>query len=366
MGVGGDDNVHATDHNSKLTILFLAVCFQQRWKSWSQVTISHLPRFRGWDSAWRLARLVAMICPLDVLSNCICWLPPGPRDTGILMNCWLPLPVTHRQHYLLYRHWSHNCHYLTYRLCGPLIMFCNLVSQQHLQSISLPQFFEKSPHQLIYILPSSQTRCLWHPTMLTGVCPCRSTPWTPPVLDDFRQTVIDITIFLSSSWIVAMWPVFPHKPAIICLEALLFPLNFTSGFSSGKTHTAQLFLRLGGCIDIPRFCLMSQCFNTRRSSSVKFTWHVGAPTYSTPLLLFTHVMGIQQAQHSLYQGSHEECEWDFLIKSSWNPVYQLMSYFDPSIYQRVSTLETFPRVMVIAIWPLSSHTRHELSQQLEQ
>ena len=48
-----------------------------------------------------------------------------------------------------------------------------------------------------------------------------------------------VTVFLSSSGMVATWPNFAKKHAIICLEALLFLLNFTGGFSSGKTHTSD-------------------------------------------------------------------------------------------------------------------------------
>ena len=48
-----------------------------------------------------------------------------------------------------------------------------------------------------------------------------------------------VTVLLSSSGMVATWPKFAKKHAIICLEALLFLLNFTGGFSSGKTHTAD-------------------------------------------------------------------------------------------------------------------------------
>ena len=48
-----------------------------------------------------------------------------------------------------------------------------------------------------------------------------------------------VTVFLPSSCMVATWPNFAKKQAIICLEALLFLLNFTGGFSSGKTHTAD-------------------------------------------------------------------------------------------------------------------------------
>ena len=48
-----------------------------------------------------------------------------------------------------------------------------------------------------------------------------------------------VIVFLSSSGMVATWPNFAKKHAIICLEALLFLLNFTGGFSSGKTHTSD-------------------------------------------------------------------------------------------------------------------------------
>ena len=46
-----------------------------------------------------------------------------------------------------------------------------------------------------------------------------------------------ISVFLSSSGMVATWPNFAKKHAIISLEALLFHFNFTGRFSSGKTHT---------------------------------------------------------------------------------------------------------------------------------
>ena len=40
-----------------------------------------------------LAKFVAIIWPLDVVNNCICWLPPVAKETGILINCCWPLPV---------------------------------------------------------------------------------------------------------------------------------------------------------------------------------------------------------------------------------------------------------------------------------
>ena len=67
-------------------------CTCSDWTSHWEV---YLPKLRGCVRACKLARLVAMIWPLEVLSSWICWLPPGPRETGILMNCWVPLPAQH-------------------------------------------------------------------------------------------------------------------------------------------------------------------------------------------------------------------------------------------------------------------------------
>ena len=68
------------------------------------------------------------------------------------------------------------------------------------------------------------------------------TPFTP-CLEDFKKQQLTyqsvVTVFLSSSGMVATWPSFAKKHAIICLQALLFPLNFTGGFSCGKIHTAD-------------------------------------------------------------------------------------------------------------------------------
>ena len=44
------------------------------------------------ESPARFARFVAMIWPLDVVSSWICWFPPVAMETGMLMNCWVPLP----------------------------------------------------------------------------------------------------------------------------------------------------------------------------------------------------------------------------------------------------------------------------------
>ena len=55
---------------------------------------------RGFESPARLAKLVATIWPLDVVSNCICWLPPVAMDTGMLINCWVPLPENNKDYFV--------------------------------------------------------------------------------------------------------------------------------------------------------------------------------------------------------------------------------------------------------------------------
>ena len=88
---------------------------------------------------------------------------------------------------------------------------------------------------------------------------------------------------------MATWPNVANKHAIVCLEALLFLLNFAGRFSFGKTHTA--LLRLGVVLVYPGFVSCYDVPNARRPSSVKFSLHVGALVHTTPLLLFTQLMG---------------------------------------------------------------------------
>ena len=84
---------------------------------------------------------------------------------------------------------------------------------------------------------------------------------------------------------------FANKHAIICLEALLFLLSFTGGFSSGKTHTSDFGFVSGSHWYTEVSSPVTMYQNAWRPSSVKFAWHVGAPVHTTPLLLFTQVMG---------------------------------------------------------------------------
>ena len=88
------------------------------------------------------------------------------------------------------------------------------------------------------------------------------TPFAP-CLEDFRQTVVDIPVvvivLLSSSGRAATLSNFAKKHAIVCLEALLFLLNFTGGFSFGKTHNVDCCFVSGSVLVYPGFCLLLRC-----------------------------------------------------------------------------------------------------------
>ena len=83
-----------------------------------------------------------------------------------------------------------------------------------------------------------------------------------------------LTVFLSLSGMLATWPNFAKKHSIICLEAILFLLNFTAGFSSGKAWEypqRQLLLPLGVVLVHPGFVSCYDVLNARRPSSVTFS-----------------------------------------------------------------------------------------------
>ena len=227
---------------------------------------------------------------------------------------------------------------------GSLIMFCNLVCQQHLQPLYLLQFFEEiplsmytfdHPHKpavydtrprwLGYVQKDALKEC----SGIFGVLKLLSlqlpfdgreqnqsqraksgeygewvTSWTSLVARKSRVTAAvctlalswlssrprtpvrghRFTVFLSSSGIVVTWPNFAKKHAIICLEALLFLLNFTDPcrWLLLCLGVVLAYLYFVSCFDVP---------NARRPSSVKFSQHLGVPVHSTLLLLFTQLMG---------------------------------------------------------------------------
>ena len=108
-----------------------------------------------------------------------------------------------------------------------------------------------------------------------------------------------ITVFLSSSSMVATQLNFAKKHAIICLETLLFLLNFTGGFSSGKTHTADCCFVLGlyWYTQVSSPVTMSQTWGDLPPSNC-LCCGCTSPPYL--LLLFTQVMGYQMGTTFLF------------------------------------------------------------------
>ena len=126
------------------------------------------------------------------------------------------------------------------------------------------------------------------------------TPFTP-CLEDFRQTVVDIPVavtgFLYSSGMVATWPNFAKKHAIICLEALLFLLNITGGFSSGKTDTADSCFVSGSYwyTQVSSSVTMSRTRGDLPPSNFLSTWVHQSPCFCSSLRLW----GTQRAPRFL-------------------------------------------------------------------
>ena len=105
-------------------------------------------------------------------------------------------------------------------------------------------------------------------------------------------------------------------------EALLFLLNFTGGFSSGKTYTPTV-ASSSGRIGITRFRLLLRC----PKREVTFLCHIflasGCTNRPYPASTLHSGYGAPNGLNvSLRQGSREECKWDFPMKSSWHPVFQ--------------------------------------------
>ena len=129
-----------------------------------------------------------------------------------------------------------------------------------------------------------------------------------------------VTVFLSSSGMVATWPNFAKKHAIICLETLLFLLNFTGGFSSGKSHTADCCFVSGlyWYTQVSSPVAMPQTQGDLPPSNFLGMW-----VHQSPLPHFCSIQVITSNGYSIsfHQGCREECEWDFPMKSSWYPVF---------------------------------------------
>ena len=111
-----------------------------------------------------------------------------------------------------------------------------------------------------------------------------------------------VTVFLSSSGMVATWPKFAKKHAIVCLEALLLLLSFTGWFSSGKTHTADCCFVLGSYwyTQVASPVTMSQTRGDLPPSNFLSMWvHQSTlPSFCSSLRLW----GTQRAQRFLTPG----------------------------------------------------------------
>ena len=88
---------------------------------------------------------------------------------------------------------------------------------------------------------------------------------------------------------VATWPNFAKKHAIICLEALLFLISFTDGFSSRKAHTADCCF-ISGSYWYTQFRLLLQCPKCEDTFLRQIFLAHGFTSPPYPLLLFTQVM----------------------------------------------------------------------------
>ena len=159
-----------------------------------------------------------------------------------------------------------------------------------------------------------------------------------------------VTVFLSSSAMVATWPIFVEKHAIICLEALLFVLNFTSGFSSEKTHTSDNCYVSGSYwyaqVSSPE--TMSQTRGDLPPSNFRSMW---VHQSTLPHFCSSHrLWGIQRAQRFLTPRQSWSMRVrlpDEIFMNSCISAYAILGSF----LIRESTLETFSGVTVVAIRP---------------
>ena len=150
-----------------------------------------------------------------------------------------------------------------------------------------------------------------------------------------------VTVFMSSSGMVAAWSNFAKKHAIICLEALLFLLNFTGGLLSGKTHIADCYF-VSGRIGIRRFCLLLRCPRHKKTFLRQIFSVCGCTSPPYPLLLFTQVMG--------HPTPRQPWQMQGRLPDEIFMIFCISAYvIFGSFLIRDSTLETFSGVTVVAI-----------------
>ena len=139
-----------------------------------------------------------------------------------------------------------------------------------------------------------------------------------------------ITVFLSSSGMVATWSNFAKKHSIVCLQALLFLLNFTLGSHLGRP-TPPTVASSRGCIGIPRFCLLLRCPKREETFLRQIFLAHGWTSPPDPASALHSGYGASNGCNlSLRQDSREKCKWDFPMKSSWYSLFKRMSFLGPS------------------------------------
>ena len=151
---------------------------------------------------------------------------------------------------------------------------------------------------------------------------------------------------------------FAKKHAIICLETLLFLLNFTGGISSGKTNTADC-------------CFVSRsCWYTQVSSSVTMSQTRGDLPLSNFLSMWVHQSTLPRFCSSLSLWGTQRAQLFLTPRQSWRMRVRLPDEIMTSCIStyvilgsfliRDSTLETFSGVTVVAVRPQRSSSSNVL------
>ena len=159
---------------------------------------------------------------------------------------------------------------------------------------------------------------------------------------------------------VATWWNFAKKQAIICLEALLFLLHFTGGFSSGKTHIADCCFvsRSYWCTQVSSPVTMSQTRGDLPPSNV-----LSMRLHQSTLPRFCSHSGygtLNGYNVSLRQGCREEKRVrlpDEIFMISCISAYAIFGSF----LIRDSTIGTSSGVTVVAIRPQRSSSSNVLA-----
>ena len=158
---------------------------------------------------------------------------------------------------------------------------------------------------------------------------------------------------------VAGWSNVAKKYAIICLEALLFLLNFAGRFSSGKTYTADCCLVSGSYWYTPVLSLVTMSKMRGDLPQSNFLSKSTLPRFCSSLSLW----GTQRVQRFLI--SRQPCRMKVRLSYEIFMISCISSYVTFwSFLIRDSTLGTFSRVTVVAIRLQRSSSSNVLAQDL--